>query len=255
MLDFTSVEKSKRKTREQVSTVYGMSCVAMDCGEKGWCWAATCDCGALHVPRVGEPWFKAPSCCSTLLSLQEWSGPETCVTPATVHDIRPGLHACCVLKWRFVWRRWCSWATCGAGSDCAIRCECGKKARLNSSLQKAVPVYWKSFALPETSNPMMRPNSPNTELKISITRILTNLRKTLVNVTVKNRGQTWVLTVYRQQHLLGPHYFRWYRLQRHRRDCILQQWCHPRTEHIRCIDCFRCTDPPLQHRKSSLRRQ
>lgn len=37
--------------------------------------------------------------------------------------------------------------------------------------------YWapKSPAFPERSRPTMRPNRPRTELKISITRILTNL--------------------------------------------------------------------------------
>jgi hypothetical protein len=35
--------------------------------------------------------------------------------------------------------------------------------------------YAKSFDFPDTRRPMMRPKSPNTELKISITKILTNL--------------------------------------------------------------------------------
>ena len=35
--------------------------------------------------------------------------------------------------------------------------------------------YLKSGALPDTSSPIMSPNSPSTELKISMTKILTNL--------------------------------------------------------------------------------
>ena len=38
-----------------------------------------------------------------------------------------------------------------------------------------------SVALLETSRPMMRPNSPRTELKISITKILTNLQLMLAS--------------------------------------------------------------------------
>jgi hypothetical protein len=37
--------------------------------------------------------------------------------------------------------------------------------------------YWKSAAFPDTSSPMIKPKSPRTELKISMTRILTNLRR------------------------------------------------------------------------------
>lgn len=36
--------------------------------------------------------------------------------------------------------------------------------------------YSKSFALPDINKPTISPNSPNTELKISITRIFTNLK-------------------------------------------------------------------------------
>jgi hypothetical protein len=36
-------------------------------------------------------------------------------------------------------------------------------------------IYLKSFALPETRSPIIRPKRPNTELKISTTNILTNL--------------------------------------------------------------------------------
>lgn len=36
-------------------------------------------------------------------------------------------------------------------------------------------VYWKSGALLDSNRPMMSPNKPSTELKISMTRIFTNL--------------------------------------------------------------------------------
>lgn len=36
-------------------------------------------------------------------------------------------------------------------------------------------LHWNSSALPETNSPIINPNSPSTELKISMTRILTNL--------------------------------------------------------------------------------
>jgi hypothetical protein len=46
--------------------------------------------------------------------------------------------------------------------------------------------YLNSIAFCDTRRPMMRPNSPRTELKISMTRILTNL--TELSVRKKNEG-------------------------------------------------------------------
>ena len=49
---------------------------------------------------------------------------------------------------------------------------------------------WNSKALEDSNNPMIKPNSPRTELKISITRILTKLQGTISNYERKDYLET-----------------------------------------------------------------
>jgi hypothetical protein len=59
-------------------------------------------------------------------------------------------------------------------------------------------IYLKSFAFEDTNNPMMRPKSPRTELKISITRILTNLETQLAmefDQNITYNVQTWIRSI------------------------------------------------------------
>jgi hypothetical protein len=50
--------------------------------------------------------------------------------------------------------------------------------------------YLKASAFPETSSPMINPKRPKTELKISMTRILTNLYTMLVSMLLADKGST-----------------------------------------------------------------
>ena len=57
-----------------------------------------------------------------------------------------------------------------------IMIHCMFSAPLNLTAYVDVSVYENSGALPCISNPTINPKSPSTELKISMTRILTNLQ-------------------------------------------------------------------------------
>jgi hypothetical protein len=76
----------------------------------------------------------------------------------------------------------------------------------DASANALASFYLNSVAFCDTNSPMMRPNNPRTELKISMTRILTNLIGIVNTEEVGGEVIFLRLTNWDQQHLpVQPH--------------------------------------------------
>lgn len=98
-----------------------------------------------------------------------------------------------------------------------------------------VHFYAKSLAFPDKRRPMIRPKRPRTELKISMTRIFTNLQ--FFSHATQSRVQS-ELTMPDQQHPPTLHCYRWCQRWPHKSDCTCPLSGPTRTPRIQCSNCW-----------------